>query len=436
MPDSAATRSAGRLHPTNRATTPTSARSRWRPPPSRSRGTPPPFPRSTSPKRAFLVLLFVVAFLGATAVIYGMPGAASATKPQCNNQLDDDGDGKIDYPTDPGCTGRGDKSEIDPIQPPPRPGEVRYSKKGEPLDTNVFGLNSLEEPCWPSTTPWTSGAYSLDYCRWYKVTQYDPPQCGPYRDFNDPFAGSSSIRYDVATGSVTTRCEIGHNRRVDAYSDDWYHTAFKLESDWGETNQGGTHINQLNYNSICAYQLALHVDDLNDSGYLTVYAGAEDQTKPNGWCPYYSGQPIGQGFAPRPAGMPGPFYVIPPGQLARNVWHEVLIHIYWTPLNEGVVEGWYKRKGETAWAKNLDVGPVGSGRSLQFNFPTLQTGTQAVPGGCPTVTVANINDDCHWPAEDKMGQYTSGYTSANGTATMWGEFCRASTREAAETCLG
>jgi hypothetical protein len=50
-----------------------------------------------------------------------MPGTASAAKPQCNNQKDDDGDGKIDYPTDPGCNGRGDKSEVDPIQPPPPP---------------------------------------------------------------------------------------------------------------------------------------------------------------------------------------------------------------------------------------------------------------------------------------------------------------------------
>ena len=86
MPGSAATRSAGRLHPRNRA---------------------------PSLRRVFYVLLFVVALLGASAVIYGTPWAASASKPQCNNRIDDDGDGKIDYPTDPGCTGRGDKSEVD-----------------------------------------------------------------------------------------------------------------------------------------------------------------------------------------------------------------------------------------------------------------------------------------------------------------------------------
>jgi hypothetical protein len=126
MPDSAATRSAGRLHPRDRARPPTatSACSRWRLPPSPSKWMPPLLRRSTSPKRAFLVILFVATFLGATAVIYGTPGVASAAKPQCNNRTDDDGDGKIDYPTDPGCNGRGDKSEVDPIQPPPPPGDL------------------------------------------------------------------------------------------------------------------------------------------------------------------------------------------------------------------------------------------------------------------------------------------------------------------------
>ena len=94
MPGSAATRSAGRLHPRNRA---------------------------PSLRRVFYVLVFVVALLGASEVIFGTPWAASASKPQCNNRIDDDSDGKIDYPADPGCTGRGDKSEVDPLQPPPAP---------------------------------------------------------------------------------------------------------------------------------------------------------------------------------------------------------------------------------------------------------------------------------------------------------------------------
>lgn len=37
-----------------------------------------------------------------------------SVRPACNNALDDDGDGKIDYPSDPGCSSLTDDDEIDP----------------------------------------------------------------------------------------------------------------------------------------------------------------------------------------------------------------------------------------------------------------------------------------------------------------------------------
>lgn len=40
--------------------------------------------------------------------------------PACSNGRDDDGDGKVDYPGDPGCTGSSDQDELD-VQPPPPP---------------------------------------------------------------------------------------------------------------------------------------------------------------------------------------------------------------------------------------------------------------------------------------------------------------------------
>ena len=50
-------------------------------------------------------------------------GAAGPPPPPptyaCSNGLDDDGDGKIDYPADPGCTGATDTDEADPPPPPP-----------------------------------------------------------------------------------------------------------------------------------------------------------------------------------------------------------------------------------------------------------------------------------------------------------------------------
>jgi subtilisin family serine protease len=51
----------------------------------------------------------------------GPGGPPPPPAPACSNGADDDGDGKIDFPADPGCTGPSDTSEVDPPPPPPAP---------------------------------------------------------------------------------------------------------------------------------------------------------------------------------------------------------------------------------------------------------------------------------------------------------------------------
>ena len=57
-------------------------------------------------KTATLVTLAVILMLSALFVL--------AAKPQCNDRIDNDGDGLIDYPADPGCAWRGDNDEFNP----------------------------------------------------------------------------------------------------------------------------------------------------------------------------------------------------------------------------------------------------------------------------------------------------------------------------------
>jgi hypothetical protein len=59
--------------------------------------------------------------------------------PACSNTIDDDGDGKIDYPADPGCTSASDTSEVDPVggggivsPPPPAPSPPPPSESAPP----------------------------------------------------------------------------------------------------------------------------------------------------------------------------------------------------------------------------------------------------------------------------------------------------------------
>jgi Polysaccharide lyase/Bacterial TSP3 repeat len=47
--------------------------------------------------------------------------SSPASPASCSNSQDDDGDGKTDYPADPGCTDSTDTDETDPAPPPPPP---------------------------------------------------------------------------------------------------------------------------------------------------------------------------------------------------------------------------------------------------------------------------------------------------------------------------
>ena len=64
--------------------------------------------------RKFLaVILVVLLALSVLSLVAGPAGALdSRVNPQCNNGVDDDGDGLVDL-NDPGCSRRADNTELD-----------------------------------------------------------------------------------------------------------------------------------------------------------------------------------------------------------------------------------------------------------------------------------------------------------------------------------
>lgn len=70
------------------------------------------------------------------------PPPASA----CSNGRDDDGDAKVDYPADPGCTSASDTDEQDAPAPPPAPATVSATASSATLNTGSYvsgGVSSL-----------------------------------------------------------------------------------------------------------------------------------------------------------------------------------------------------------------------------------------------------------------------------------------------------
>ncbi|MDB4954666.1 MAG: cell surface receptor domain protein [Myxococcales bacterium] len=96
------------------------------------------------------------------------------TKPMCNDGVDDDGDGKNDYPDDPGCTSPSDNDETDDCPSGPNcpqcgngiddDGDTHIDYPADPTCLSASGTTEAcpsHEPVAIITTPMTSGDTSL-----------------------------------------------------------------------------------------------------------------------------------------------------------------------------------------------------------------------------------------------------------------------------------
>jgi hypothetical protein len=122
--------------------------------------------------------------------------------PQCDDNLDNDGDNLVDFPTDPGCSSLTDNDESDDPGPPPAP-ELSLSATG--VSTHV---SSTEDRVYVNTNPGGAGFYTVT------ATPNDPDVVSVrfpgFTDDTPPFA----FRYqhdELAEGSwpVTSRKASG-----------------------------------------------------------------------------------------------------------------------------------------------------------------------------------------------------------------------------------
>lgn len=90
----------------------------------------------------------------ASVLVLSLAGSVSAAKPegagpklvQCNDNIDNDGDGKIDFPADPGCANKNDRDEFNAAPPPP-------AACGNGLDDDADG--KVDYPADPGCTSLT-----------------------------------------------------------------------------------------------------------------------------------------------------------------------------------------------------------------------------------------------------------------------------------------
>jgi hypothetical protein len=235
--------------------------------------------------------------------------------------------------------------------------------------------------------------------------------------------GSWSGRFDLpAYTGGRTAAELLRSRMANPGTDDYYSEAFKFNDfAWGDCQNQGLSLAQYNYEAVAGSPLALAAQCGTGYGasatslksvFVLVNSGNCSATT---GCPYYSGMPVGGGFASR--GMPdaGPYYVLSPGNVQLNVWYQVVVHVKWTAGTDGVVEAWIRRKGDASFTKAF---------SHSGGFPTLQW------GGPNNVSVSSLSS---YGTNDKFGAYRG--PDANPLRLWQDAFCRASTFDSAAACL-
>jgi hypothetical protein len=218
-----------------------------------------------------------------------------------------------------------------------------------------------------------------------------------------------------------------HSRTVKNGQDEWFGMAYYFPTGWPQSLARPSAPQQTSLNVACPNYYSVNscmvsVAAKPDSMFTLINSGACPASGVGSGCPWYSASPDGgdysvcRGFT---GSQCGPHYIIPPGQLILNVWHEIIMHVYYTTGNNGVVEFWHRIKGQTAWQKTV---------SVSGGFPTLQTGPTSFG---TTVTASNLDG---WRSTDQFGMYR--WPSASPATLKVDSWCRATTFNAAASCFG
>jgi hypothetical protein len=110
--------------------------------------------------------------------------------------------------------------------------------------------------------------------------------------------------------------------------------------------------------------------------------------------------------------------IIPAGQLTLGVWHQIIIHNYETPYANGLIEAWWKRKGETTWNKTVTMS----------GMPTLALGTNNFGQTLNAAAYA-----AGVKTTDKFGLQSTDF--ANSVSINQDDDCVATSFDAAASCF-
>ena len=199
------------------------------------------------------------------------------------------------------------------------------------------------------------------------------------------------------------RCQVVYQRPIANGSDDYYSLMVYVPVGWTPGNAGwGPVIAELNYqpwSSGKALALTLRPDHVT----LTMQVGKVSAT-----APLYTQSSDADNQSTCRGSIPCALYAIPPGAFRQGVWNEIVLHDHWTTTNAGIVEAWYRRKGQAAWTQSVHL----------TGIPTLQY--DATHSGTNETTLEGISN-YRAPSAVPETVYLDGFTRAGSFAAAAAE---------------
>jgi hypothetical protein len=249
--------------------------------------------------------------------------------------------------------------------------------------------------------PWQATRLGGVQCLNYGLASNSDAARGTLSVVNDHVAGGAySGRFDLPPASTPGACELLRGRTI-GMGDEWYSMEVRFPDNWQEPSKAGwgMAIAQLNFENVWGFPVGViaHADSVD----LVLQSGLCNSYKSGSpGCQFSSGI---QGNVPRQ-------HIIPPADFSTSTWHQLLIHVKWTNGNDGVIEGFHRVRGQTAWIPTVSY----------RGYPTLQRTSTYTPVASDRTT-------------DKIGAYRG---PSDFPISIWQDnFCQASTMELAETCF-
>ncbi len=213
--------------------------------------------------------------------------------------------------------------------------------------------------------------------------------------------GKYAARFDLPAAGTNNACELLDTRPIGLGTDDYYGLMVFFPKSWREPSPAGwgLAIAQFGYQGIWGSVVGLNAHRRNIA--LIVQSGqCAPVTSSNPGCAYSSG----------PGGNIRPM-VAAPAPLTLGVWHELIVHVHHAADSSGVIEAWYRRKGQTRWKQTVSL----------RGYPTVQWTPETLPTLSYAATV------------DKIGAYRG---HADFPVTIWQDgFVRATSFAAAAAAL-